>query len=42
LISAIAKYHLTERARLCVNDAMDIHGGKASARAEQLIGRGYR
>ncbi len=26
--SAILKYHLTERMRLCVNAAMDIHGGK--------------
>lgn len=28
LISAIAKYHLSEMARTIVNDAMDIHGGK--------------
>lgn len=28
VISAIAKYHLTEKMRNCVNDAMDIHGGK--------------
>ena len=28
VISAIAKYHLTERARMVVNDAMDVHGGK--------------
>ena len=28
VLSAIAKYHMTERARQCVNDAMDIHGGK--------------
>jgi acyl-CoA dehydrogenase len=26
--SAIVKYHLTERGRQAVNDAMDIHGGK--------------
>ncbi len=26
--SAIAKYHMTELSRKCVNDAMDIHGGK--------------
>jgi len=26
--SAIVKYHLTEKARQAVNDAMDIHGGK--------------
>lgn len=28
VISAIVKYHLTERGRQAVNDAMDIHGGK--------------
>ena len=28
VISAIAKYHCTERARKVVNDAMDVHGGK--------------
>jgi acyl-CoA dehydrogenase len=28
VISAIAKYHLTERARAIINDAMDIAGGK--------------
>jgi alkylation response protein AidB-like acyl-CoA dehydrogenase len=32
VISAIAKYHMTERARACVNDAMDIHGGKGICR----------
>ena len=26
--SAIVKYHLTERARAVINDAMDVHGGK--------------
>ena len=29
VISAIVKYHLTEGARHGVNDAMDVHGGKA-------------
>lgn len=29
VISAILKYHCTERSRKCVNDAMDIHGGRA-------------
>ncbi|MGE5523695.1 MAG: acyl-CoA dehydrogenase [Rhodospirillaceae bacterium] len=29
VISAVAKCHLTERVRTIVNDAMDIHGGKA-------------
>lgn len=28
VISAIVKYHLTERSRQLVNDAMDVHGGK--------------
>src|SRR5258706_1917821 len=28
VISAICKYHMTERMRSIVNDAMDIHGGK--------------
>ncbi len=28
VISAISKYHLTEKMRQCVIDAMDIHGGK--------------
>ncbi len=28
VLSAIAKYHVTERARAIVNDAMDIQGGK--------------
>jgi acyl-CoA dehydrogenase len=29
VISAICKYHMTERMRSIVNDAMDVHGGKA-------------
>jgi acyl-CoA dehydrogenase len=28
VISAIVKYHLTERGRGVINDAMDVHGGK--------------
>jgi acyl-CoA dehydrogenase len=28
VISAIVKYHLTERSRQTINDAMDVHGGK--------------
>ena len=28
VLSAILKYHLTERGRQCITDAMDIHGGK--------------
>ncbi len=29
IISAISKYHMTEMARKVINDAMDVHGGKA-------------
>ena len=29
VISAIVKYHCTDRARLIINDAMDVHGGTA-------------
>lgn len=29
VISAVMKYYTTERMRQCVNDAMDIHGGRA-------------
>ena len=29
VISAICKYHMTERMRSIINDALDIHGGKA-------------
>jgi len=28
VISAIVKYHCTERGRMIINDAMDVHGGK--------------
>ena len=28
VVSAIAKYHMTERMRVVVNDAMDVHGGR--------------
>jgi acyl-CoA dehydrogenase len=28
VISAVVKYHATERGRIVVNDAMDVHGGK--------------
>lgn len=28
VVSAIAKYHCTERGRQVINDAMDVHGGK--------------
>src|SRR5947207_1422935 len=43
VLSAIAKYHMTERARLCVNDAMDIHGGKGICLGpNNWVGRGYQ
>jgi len=43
VLSAIAKYHMTERARACVNDAMDIHGGKGICLGpSNWIGRGYQ
>src|SRR4029079_15892023 len=42
-LSAIAKYHMTERARECVNDAMDIHGGKGICLVpNNWLGRGYQ
>src|SRR5438045_3047516 len=43
VLSAIAKYHMTERARAAVNDAMDIHGGKGICLGpNNWIGRGYQ
>ena len=43
VLSAIAKYHMTERARECVNDAMDIHGGKGICLGpNNWLGRGYQ
>ena len=43
VISAIAKYHMTERARRIVNDAMDIHGGKGICLGpNNWVGRGYQ
>ncbi|HEV2430713.1 MAG TPA: acyl-CoA dehydrogenase [Burkholderiales bacterium] len=43
VISAIAKYHMTERARACVNDGMDIVGGKGICLGpNNWIGRGYQ
>jgi acyl-CoA dehydrogenase len=41
--SAIIKYHLTERMRVIVNDAMDILGGSGiSMGPKNFIGRGYQ
>jgi acyl-CoA dehydrogenase len=43
VLSAIAKYHMTERARWCVNDGMDIVGGKGICLGpSNWIGRGYQ
>jgi acyl-CoA dehydrogenase len=43
VLSAIAKYHMTERARACVNDAMDIAGGKGICLGpNNWLGRGYQ
>ena len=43
VISAIAKYHLTEKMRVCVNDAMDIHAGKGICMGEgNYLARGYQ
>jgi acyl-CoA dehydrogenase len=41
--SAIVKYHLTERGRQAVNDAMDIHGGKGICIGPRnYLGRTYQ
>jgi len=43
VISAIVKYHCTERARTVVNDAMDVHGGKGICMGPQnYLGRAYQ
>src|SRR5204863_5687264 len=43
VLSAIAKYHMTERARQSVNDAMDILGGKGICLGpNNWVGRGYQ
>jgi len=43
VISAIVKYHLTERYRRVVNDAMDIQGGSGICLGpDNLIGRAYQ
>jgi acyl-CoA dehydrogenase len=43
VLSAIAKYHMTERARQCVNDGMDIVAGKGICLGpNNWIGRGYQ
>ncbi|SCY30031.1 acyl-CoA dehydrogenase [Nitrosospira sp. Nsp13] len=43
VISAIVKYHLTERGRQVINDAMDIHGGKGICMGpSNYLGRNYQ
>lgn len=43
VISAIIKYHATERGRTVVNDAMDVHGGKGiSLGPDNYLGRFYQ
>jgi acyl-CoA dehydrogenase len=43
VISAIAKYHLTELGRKIVMDAMDVHGGKAICLGpNNYLGRAYQ
>ncbi|KIO49534.1 acyl-CoA dehydrogenase [Nitrosospira sp. NpAV] len=43
VISAIVKYHLTERGRQTINDAMDIHGGKGICMGpSNYLGRNYQ
>ncbi|HSO05604.1 MAG TPA: acyl-CoA dehydrogenase [Pelomicrobium sp.] len=43
VISAICKYHLTERGRQVVNDAMDVHGGKGICLGpKNYLGRSYQ
>ena len=43
VISAIAKYHLTEKMRSSITDAMDIHGGKGICMGpNNYLARGYQ
>ncbi|MEM0909695.1 MAG: acyl-CoA dehydrogenase FadE [Pseudomonadota bacterium] len=43
VISAICKYHLTEKMRECVNASMDIHGGKGICLGpNNYLGRSYQ
>ncbi len=43
VISAIVKYHCTERGRQIVNDAMDVHGGKGICLGpDNYLGRAYQ
>lgn len=43
VLSAISKYHMTERMRIVINDAMDIHGGKGICLGpNNYLGRAYQ
>lgn len=43
VVSAIVKYHLTERMRQVINDAMDIHGGRGICMGPRnYLARGYQ
>lgn len=43
VLSGIVKYHITERMRQCINDAMDVHGGKGICMGpKNYLGRGYQ
>ncbi|WNO61922.1 acyl-CoA dehydrogenase FadE [Rheinheimera sp. MMS21-TC3] len=43
VISAITKYHMTERMRQAITDAMDIHGGKGICMGpNNYLARGYQ
>jgi acyl-CoA dehydrogenase len=43
VISAIVKYHATERSRQVINDAMDVHGGKGICLGpNNYLGRSYQ
>ncbi|MCE1240246.1 MAG: acyl-CoA dehydrogenase [Azonexaceae bacterium] len=43
VVSAIAKYHVTERARVVVNDGMDVIGGKGICLGpSNFLGRAYQ
>ncbi|MEE2024928.1 MULTISPECIES: acyl-CoA dehydrogenase FadE [Alkalimonas] len=43
VISAITKYHITERMRLAMIDAMDVHGGKGICMGpDNYLARGYQ
>jgi acyl-CoA dehydrogenase len=43
VISAIIKYHSTERGRIVINDAMDVHGGKGiSLGPSNYLARSYQ